>query len=266
MRAGFRRPSSTRTDPWTGGSAITRSLLIHRSKASKIGPIPATYVDSGTCPVYCPHGQDGDCYAACNLQVLAAWNRAMREGLTLWRLLPEIDNLPDGVLFRWGIAGDLPGDGRRINLTEALALARSVKRLKAWSYTHYLTPPAGEPVSSFTAGNAAWNWGRANLSAVAAIQAAGLTVNLSADYLSQADEYADLEVAPVVTVLPRDARRATRTPAGRRVRVCPASLNAKVTCSTCGFCAKREPDRDIVGFPAHGLLWKIADARVRAHA
>lgn len=257
-------PPSTRT-PWTkGGTAISKALLVRKSFASKIGPIPATYSEPATCPIYCPWRRNG-CYARCNLQVLSAWKRAAR-GLTIWRLIDELADLPDGSLFRWGIAGDLPGDGRRINLTEVLALARSVKRLKAWSYTHYLTPPAGESVSDFTAGKTWWNWGWTNREAVVATQAAGLTVNLSADNPRQADEMADLGIAPVVTVLQSNARRKVFTPAGRPIRVCPASLTKKVTCANCGFCAVNSPDRKIVGFPAHGIQRRYVDEKVRESA
>jgi hypothetical protein len=181
----------------------------------------------------------------------------------MWQLVRMLDELPDGSPLRWGVAGDLPGDGRRINLAEVTALAGAVKRLNAWGYTHYLTPPAGWSVRRFTTGNSSWAWGPHNLAAVASAQAAGLTVNLSADHPRQADELAELGIAPVATVLPRRSRGRLVSPAGRRIVVCPASGGSGVTCASCGLCARRDEGRAIVGFPAHGALWRRVDARVR---
>ena len=256
------------THPRKEGYAIARYLLIRRSEASKIGPIPATYATWDSCPIYCKMKVHGGCYAICSRRITGSVRRARRQGRSIWQLLPEIDEIPDGTPFRWGVAGDLPGNGRWIESHALLALARSVSRLKAWAYTHYLTPPSGMSLRSYVGGNPAWSWGRHNLRAIREAQAAGLTVNLSADSPREADPLAELGVAPVATVLPRSATRkgSWRTPAGRRIRVCPASRDEWVTCSSCGFCARGEPERAIVGFPAHGLLWRHVDARVRASA
>jgi len=240
-------------------------LLVLRSGATKIGLIACTYVSRLACPVHCSLKRQG-CYANCSLQIESAWNRADREGLTIWELTRKLDDLPDGAMLRWAVAGDLPGDGHRINLVELDALARSVKRLKAWTYTHYLTPPQGVSVREHLEGNLAWSPGPHNIAAIESAQAAGFTINLSADDPRQADELSELELAPVATVLPRNARGRITTPAGRPILVCPASSNEKVNCSSCGFCLRREPGRKIVGFPAHGLLWPTVDARVRASA
>lgn len=218
-----------------------------------------------SCPVHCSLRLYA-CYAWCSLQIQAAWRRAETEGLTIWELLPKLDELPDGALLRWGVAGDLPGDGHRINDVELSAFSKAAKRLKAWSYTHYLTPPNGVSVADFVGGNPAWSPGPHNIEAIESAQAAGFAINLSADNPRQADELADLELAPVATILPRDARGKLSTPKGRPIMVCPASLNKQVTCQTCGYCARSDNGRKIVGFPAHGLLWPTVDAQVRASA
>src|SRR5216683_1212574 len=117
---------------------------------------------------------------------------------------------------------------------------------------------------------------------------AGFTVNLSADNPAHADRLADMGIAPVVTVLARAyARRAVRhrfkrradewaetigdwrdrtaalprrTPAGRRIAVCPATYS-DATCKTCGACARV---RDaVIGFPAHGA-WRQVEAATAA--
>jgi hypothetical protein len=120
---------------------------------------------------------------------------------------------------------------------------------------------------------------------VAAAIEAGFTVNFSAENPAHADRQAELEIAPVVTVLGRAyARRAVRhrfkrrpdqwaetigewrdrtaslprrTPAGRRIAVCPATYS-DATCGTCGACARvRDP---VIGFPAHGAWRQVETA------
>jgi hypothetical protein len=229
---------------------------VTKTDASKLGPIAATYAARSTCPVHCPFRAAG-CYAGCNISIVGTWRRCW---MTIRQLIGKLDELPDGAKLRWGIAGDLPGNGHRINLAALHALSVAVKRLNAWAYTHYLTPDSSSDVRSFV--TQSWN-GQTNLEGIREAQAAGFTINLSADGLSRADEMADLGVAPVATVLLRDVRRSVRTPKGRRVRVCPA-VNHKTTCAKCGVCADGDPERVIVGFPAHGIQWKQVDAVARA--
>jgi hypothetical protein len=117
---------------------------------------------------------------------------------------------------------------------------------------------------------------------------AGFTINLSADNPAHADKLAELGITPAVSVLTRAyARRAVRhrvkrrrdewaetisewrdrtgslprrTPAGRRIAVCPATYS-DATCKTCGACARV---RDaVIGFPAHGA-WRRVEAAVAA--
>ena len=123
---------------------------------------------------------------------------------------------------------------------------------------------------------------------IAAAIKAGFTINLSANNPAHADRLAELEIAPVVTVLARDyARRAVRhrfkrrrdewaetigewrdrtaslprhTRAGRRVAICPATYS-DATCKTCRACARvREA---VIGFPAHGA-WRQVEAATAA--
>lgn len=90
---------------------------------------------------------------------------------------------------------------------------------RGFTYTHY--PPTA-----------------ANQIAIQSANRLGFTVNLSAESLAQADAYADLGIAPVVVVLPHDAMKSTRTPAGRQVIVCPASTgNSDLNC---GICQQRD--------------------------
>jgi hypothetical protein len=122
-----------------------------------------------------------------------------------------------------------------------------------------------------------------NRSIIAAANAVGFTINLSANNPAEADAMADLEIAPVVTILAHDyARRAVRhraktrpdewaetiaewrdriadlphrTPAGRRIAICPATYTS-ATCKSCGACAA--PRDAVIGFPS---AWCVANGR-----
>ena len=100
-------------------------------------------------------------------------------------------------------------------------------------------------------------------------------------------QFAALGIAPVVTVAHAYARYATmhrfkrhkdlwgetigqwrdrtahlprRTPAGRRIAVCPATYS-DATCKTCGACAR--PRDAVIGFPADGA-WRLVEAATAA--
>ena len=90
---------------------------------------------------------------------------------------------------------------------------------------------------------------------IAAANAAGFTISLSADNPAHADALAELGVAPVVTILPADATKPSKTPAGRHIRVCPAAVRDDINCASCGICAVKNR-RAIIGFPAHGSRTK----------
>ena len=127
-----------------------------------------------------------------------------------------------------------------------------------------------------------------NKSLIASANTVGFMINLSANNPAEGDALADLEIGPVVTILPHDyARRAVRhrakgrpdewaetiaewrdritplprhTPAGRRIAICPATYT-NATCKSCGACAER---RDaVIGFPAHGA-WRMVEKATAA--
>lgn len=80
----------------------------------------------------------------------------------------------------------------------------------------------------------------------------GFTINLSANNLKQADEYKNLNVGPVVVILPHDFKGTKgETPKGNRFIVCPAQTQDRMTCEKCKLCQKNRGI--IVGFKAHGI-------------
>ena len=68
---------------------------------------------------------------------------------------------------------------------------------------------------------------------------------------------ADMDIAPVVTLLPTDSAKVTFTPKGRKVVRCPAETSKKVTCQSCRLCQKT--DRPIIGFTPHGSGKKVTE-------
>jgi hypothetical protein len=129
-----------------------------------------------------------------------------------------------------------------------------------------------------------------NRSIIAVANAAGFTTNLSANNPAEADALVDLKIGPVVTILAHEyARRAVRhraksrsdewtetiaewrdriarlprrTPAGRRIAICPATYSA-ATCKSCGACAQSR--EAVIGFPAHGAWRMIERATAARH-
>lgn len=198
----------------------------------KTGPIPVTTSSKSTCPTTCPLRGNG-CYAEYS-PLAIHWGKVSSgaRGGTLEELCAKIKELPKQQLWRYGQAGDLPGDGTVIDSGAMLQLIQANKGRKGFGYTHY-DPTITE-----------------NAHAIEMANASGFVINLSANNLEHADRLADLDIGPVVTVLPADAHTTMRTPKGRLVTICPAS-GTNITCATCAICANGTR-KAIIGFPAHG--------------
>ena len=206
------------------------------SSNSKLGPIPMVISSPDTCPHSCPLKGQG-CYAEQG-PVLWQWRKTSD---SFEETCANIRALPKDTLWRYGVAGDLPSqDQIHIDAEAADRLARANRGKRGFLYTHY---PVELPH---------------NQEVIERMVKSGLTVNLSADSLDDADRKASLGIAPVVTLLPKDAGPVTYTPEGRRVVRCPATANKKITCSSCGICQKAERSA-IIGFPVHGVRWKAAE-------
>lgn len=204
-----------------------------RSGNEKTGPIPVTTTSMNSCPLECPLRGNG-CYAG--LFRLGEYWRALsageRAGMDLAGLTAKIAKLPEGQLWRHNQAGDLPGDGRCIDSGALAAIVYANLGRRGFTYTHY------DP------------WVGGNAKAIKAANAAGFTVNLSANSLRQADELYTLGIGPVVAIVEPGGPQSGVTPAGRKYTVCPAQTRDDVSCATCQLCQRQ---RDvIVAFEAHG--------------
>jgi hypothetical protein len=212
------------------------------SSNAKTGPIPVTTTSEETCPTSCPLKRNG-CYADAGPLALF-WRKVTekRAGLAWSDAMGKIAALPKGTLWRHNQAGDLPGNGDAIDKAALLELIAANRGKRGFTYTHKPALPGSE-----------------NAYLVAMANLSGFTVNLSADNLAEADKLADLAIGPVVVVLPAEQTRATVTPKGRKVAICPATVSDNVTCADCGLCALVNR-KAIIGFPAHGASKRKASS------
>jgi hypothetical protein len=237
----------------------------------KTGQIPTAYVARESCPSSCPLLGKG-CYAETG-NIGLHWRKMNGVPWAKFCLMVA-EKLGPRQLWRYGVAGDLPGFGGLIDRAALQLLTTANMRRPVIAYTH-------KPVLDGAHPNAA-----ANRRFIAEAIEGGLMLNLSGNNPSHADALADLDLAPVVTILPKAYARRHRslgrgkrewaetigeyrervsilprhTPAGRRVAVCPASY-ADTTCASCGACAKAHGA--IIGFPAHGA-WRVAERATAA--
>jgi hypothetical protein len=177
-------------------------------------------------------------------------------------------------LWRYAVAGDLPGFGGLIDRTALQLLTTANMRRPVIAYTHKPVLDGEHPTAV------------SNGRFIAEAIEGGLMLNLSGNNPRHADALAALDLAPVVTILPNAyARRhrslgrgkrgwtetigeyrdrisilPTHTPAGRRIAVCPASYT-ETTCAACGACARHR--QAIIGFPAHGG-WRVVEKATAA--
>lgn len=222
--------------------------LTLQSRNQKTGPIPVSTTAAETCAASCPfnHANQGGCYAEQGPLALF-WRKvsAGTVGGTFAAFLEQVRKLPAGQLWRHNQAGDLPGAGDTIDAGELAELVEANRGKRGFTYTH--KPPVGD-----------------NVTAIAAANAGGFTINLSGNNPTHADELAELAIAPVVCVLPSTVSGNAKltTAAGRRIVVCPATYRDDTTCATCGLC-QRVDRKVIVGFPAHGASKARVDAVAR---
>ena len=218
--------------------------LTPKSKNEKTGPIPVSTTEAQTCPDICPfnNANEGGCYAESGPLKMHWMKVSDRQRGDTWpAFIGKITNLKADTLWRHNQAGDLAGNGHKLDATANMQLAQANESKRGFTYTHY------DVLSN-----------KHNRMVVTQMNKMGFTVNLSANNLSHADELVDLDAGPVATVLPIDQIANTTTPQGRKVVVCPAAIRDDVSCATCQLCQRQ---RDfIIGFPAHGTSKKKANA------
>ena len=213
-----------------------------QSKNKKVGKMPVTTSTATTCPTSCPFKANG-CYAY-GYPLKGHWDKVTEgeRGDDWPTFISKIKALPPMQKWRHNQAGDLPGDMEELDGDKCVDLARANEGKRGFTYTHY------DVLDNFQ-----------NAIIVNAMNHLGFTVNVSANNLDHADKLCDMDIAPVVVVLPIEQTTNTVTPKGRKVVVCPATFKDDVSCASCMLCEKW--DRNVVvGFPAHGTSKKKASA------
>ena len=243
--------------------------LTRISKNDKTGPIATVVISECTCSPECPYADEG-CYA--DLGPLGMhWNKVSKgeRGVPFREFLKQLVTLPVGSLWRYAVAGDLPGRGSRINFQQLRALVKANTAIKGKGFTYTHKPPT--------------KW--YNERAIRYANDNGFTVNLSSNNVAHADELMALGMAPVVTIVPSDTGevsekrdRATgkmkaarkwisfKTPAGHNVVQCPAEYRGEIQCMNCGSgnpLCQRSDREFIVGFTVHGMRKSKANVIAR---
>lgn len=214
-----------------------------RSGNKKLGKIPAATVSPETCPPSCGFYGKG-CYPEFGAMG-HHWRNVEHNGLDWEVFLGEVRALPKGQLWRYAVAGDLPGNGEDLDHERIEDLIEANVGRRGFTMTHKRLTPRF-------------------IALLRLARFAGFTVNLSADTLAEADEKAAYGVAPVVVVMPLDATGDVRTPAGRRVVMCPAETRG-LTCKECQLCSVSNR-KGIVGFRAHGQMKKTVSRIARGYS
>jgi hypothetical protein len=213
--------------------------FIAASSNRKTGPIPQTYTSRESCPPSCPQYR-GACYAE-GFHTRLVWDKVPDRGLDLEGLTAKIKQLATGQIWRFAVAGDLPGEGEQVDAYALGQIVKANRGKKGFTYTHKKSPDALQWARHAT------QW--------------GFTVNISADDAGEADRYA-AQGLPTVCIVPMDTPKHTTTPEGRPILVCPAQTTDYMTCALCQLCQKADR-RQIIGFRAHGTRARIADQKAR---
>lgn len=215
---------------------MTTYHLTMRSENRKTGPIPTSIQSKNSCPPSCSFYKAG-CYAATGF-VRFTWSKVNRNllGGTLQEFVNKIKDFPANQLWRMSVAGDLPGEGEKINHKELAQIVEANRGKRGFTYSHKTKL-------------------KSNHKAIKHANDNGLTINLSSNNLAHADKLAKLNIGPVVTILPLGAPNSGVTPEGRRWIKCVAQTKEYATCATCQLCQKKRSI--IVGFESHGIQKKF---------
>jgi len=215
----------------------TKYRITLKSGNRKVGPIPVTTTTKNSCPKACPLRGNG-CYADGG-PLAIIWKQTETMGMDIDQLCEQIESLPAGQLWRHNQAGDLAHNNQLIDGPSLTKLIDANDGKRGFTYTHH------DPKK------------RHNRGLIKTANAEGFTINLSGNNPAHADELADLNIGPVVTVLPIDQLENTTTPAGRKITICPVVTGKATSCATCKLCAKANR-KTIIGFPAHGMRKRMA--------
>lgn len=219
------------------------------SRNAKTGPIPVSGSRESTCPSVCPFKAHG-CYASYGP---IAWQWAKlnnsKVGMKWKEFIKAIRFLPRHTLWRHNQFGDLAGRGNKVDEKRLIELIDANRNRKGFTYTH---KPVLKRQSKLAEKNA---------NAIAEANKKGFTINLSGNNPSHADELKELNIGPVVCIVPKDSPNTFYTPKGNKGIVCPAQYKEGVTCASCRLCSVVNRSI-IIGFKAHGVGAKYVEEQI----
>jgi hypothetical protein len=210
-----------RVDPPPTG----RILWAERSGNVKLGRIPASISERGTCPPSCGLYHAG-CYAG-YAPLGPHWHAVPERGIEWDEFLERVRGLRRNQLWRHNVAGDLAGQGEEVDYARLDQLVDANRGYRGFTFTHK----------------------RLDAGVVERAASLGFVINQSVDTLEELDEQGI--DAPATVLLPIDAPKALRTAGGRNVAVCVAETTYGMTCADCRLCAQADR-KVVVGFRAHG--------------
>ena len=244
---------------------MTQVNTIQRSRASKLGGIPATYSEKSTCPPACPM-MDNGCYAAAG-NVAMHWRAVSKHetGGTFAAAIKFVKSTPAGTLGRWNVAGDLPGSGDKLDRAKVIRLAQANSQASArwFTFTHY--PVRATDVRATTNPRLRRAIARHNRAVIRDAIKIGFAINVSANSPKHAAALASMGF-DVASVAPMDWTGTKKLADGHIGVQCPATIEGRsTTCNDCGMCERRgrisaAKTRVIPMFPAHGASKRKASA------
>jgi len=221
--------------------------FVKKSGNKKTGIMPVTYNSRQTCPTDCIFKKEnsGGCYAETGYHTRLNWDKVTRgeRGGTFKELLENIKALKPGTIWRACVAGDIPANiNGEISRTYIKGLTAANKGLKGYTYTHRKLN-VGENISLLKTANKQ-----------------GLTINISTETETAADNVIKNKLPAVMVVKSTETRNAWTTKGGNKVVVCLAQTAGK-SCIDCKLCQERPSanNRLIIAFKAHGNQAKKID-------
>lgn len=234
---------------------MTYYHLTDVSRNMKLGPMPVSTVSDKTCPPSCPFANGGGCYA--NFGPLAIHWKKISEGNrgeNFDQFLRKVSRIPFNI-WRYGQAGDLPGNGDEVDYNQLMKLVNANKKRHVIAYTH-------KPLTEN------------NLNAIRDASKGGFHINISTETLDVCDQVIEAGLS-AVTVLPstfqrgkteslsdyKERTKGLTTPQGVKIAICPATYT-DTNCLRCQACAKPRAGNAVIAFPAHGVKKRVVDRRV----
>ena len=120
--------------PRVDAAPTGRVLWVPRSLNQKLGGIPASWSERGTCPPSCGLYEAG-CYASYG-KLGFHWKNVTRDGLPWEGFLEKVRGLEESQVWRHNVAGDLQGSGQQLDVKRFTELVEANRGRRGFTFTH----------------------------------------------------------------------------------------------------------------------------------